>query len=123
MAHNKDPQCYNEDDCEKLEMLIDDVKGFKRLVIAIQSVQAVFVIAALSMCVQSMARLSSTVERQVQIVERQKNIEKKADVAGKQSAEALTLSGRAEANIQWIREGLTEVKMQLRHLTGKSATP
>jgi hypothetical protein len=92
----------------------EPLNGFKKLMIGTLSLQGVFVIASLSLCVNSMNRVSAIAEKQIQIIERQKMIEQKADTASKQSAEALATSSRAEANIQWIREGLTELKMTVR---------
>lgn len=71
--------------------------------------------SALGISVSTMNRVSSLAERQVQIIERQRVMEKKTDVALAKASGALETAGRSEANMAWVREGLTEVKIQIRH--------
>lgn len=82
--------------------------------IAISGIQATIVIVCLSICMNVMTSVAQNSEQIIAISERQKSTENKADRALESSAQALTLSGRAEANIQWIREGLTELKIAVR---------
>jgi hypothetical protein len=98
-----------------------DLSSFKKLTIGILTLQGVFVIASLSLCLNAMNRVSGIAEQQIQIMERQRAIESKTDEGIEKSAEAiakageaLAMSSRAEANIQWIREGLTEIKVAVR---------
>jgi hypothetical protein len=94
----------------------DSVKSLRNWMIGALTIQSAFVMGSMMIAVSTQSSLGNVIEKQVQVIERQKITEEKADNALQKSAEALTLSGRADANIQWIREGLTEVKMQLHRL-------
>jgi len=92
----------------------ESLSGFRRMVIGIMGIEALFVMAALSLTVGVMNRMSAVSERQIQIAERQRVIEKKADDALTSANKALAISGKSEADIAWIREGFTELKMLVR---------
>lgn len=92
----------------------DNLSNFKKLMIGLMGLQSVFVIASLSITLNSMVRLSAFSEKQIQMSERQRVIEKKADEAQTASNRALAISGKSEADIAWIREGFTELKMLVR---------
>jgi len=94
----------------------DPLKSFRRIITGVIGAQGLFVIVCLTMTLNVMGKFSDLAEKQIAIMERQKNIESKADGAVNKSTEALALSGKAEANMQWVREGLTEVKSQLRDM-------
>lgn len=83
----------------------------RKLLIGIVSIQAVFVIATLSIVVGMLQSQAATSENVAALKVRQEMIESKADRAVGDASKALALSGRAESNIAWIREGLTELKM------------
>ncbi len=90
------------------------LSGFRKLSIAILTLQGGFVVISLMLCVSTMNRVSVVAEKQVQIAERQRVLEKKADIALQDASKALTISGKSEADIAWIREGFTEMKAMLR---------
>jgi len=54
-------------------------------------------------------------EKILKIATRQDSSEEKADQAASDAWKALVISGKAEANIAWIREGMTEMKMMFRN--------
>lgn len=101
------PPAPHEDPCRSL-------RTFRSLLVGTLTIQGVFIIAALSFSVSAALRTSSLAEQMIGFSERQKQIEQKADSAREDAAQALVISGKAEANIQWIREGLTEMKMMIR---------
>jgi len=110
--------------CTDVEELRSAHGDFKRLVIAILGLQSVFVIGALTISVNIMRENSAATAERMQIKARQEMIESKADDAGKNALQALAVSGKAESNIAWIREGLTELKISVRErLTNPKPTP
>jgi len=74
-----------------------------------------FVIIALGMTVNVQSTMAAHSETLMQLKTRQEMIEKKADSANSDAARALAISGKAESNIAWIREGLTELKIAVRN--------
>jgi hypothetical protein len=93
----------------------DNLTSFKRLTIAILGIQATMVTVSLLLMVSTMNRVSVVAEKQVQLAERQRVIEQKADSALSDANKALAISGKSEADIAWIREGFTELKMLVRN--------
>lgn len=96
----------------------DTVKSLRNWMIGALTIQTTFVMGSLMICMNTHNTISAVVEKQVQVIERQKFLESKTDLAAKHSSEALTLSSRTDADIQWIRSGLTELKAELRILGG-----
>ena len=107
--------CNMEEPC-------NDLSSFKKLVLAIMAIQTTIVIVCLSLCVNSMSNQAQTNEKLTQVATRQQNLEKKADMAQANSTKALAISGKAESNIAWIREGLTELKLSLRNGSYRAPT-
>lgn len=90
------------------------LKGFRNLVLIVMGLQATFIIGSLTIAVNTMSAVAGQSESIMQLKTRQEMIEKKADDASSNAARALAISGKAESNIAWIREGLTELKMGIR---------
>lgn len=100
--------------CEQHQTPCTGLKNFRALVVGVMGVQAVFVIGALTITVNTMSTIAAHSESLMQLKTRQEMIEKKADVASADASKALAVSGKAESNIAWIREGLTELKIAVR---------
>jgi len=110
--------------CTELEALKDSHASFRRLVISILGLQGVFVIGALMIAINIMRESAGASEQRMQLKTRQEMIEAKADAASKNALQALAISGKAESNIAWIREGLTELKISVRErMTNTKTTP
>ncbi|OEU62566.1 MAG: hypothetical protein BBJ57_09025 [Desulfobacterales bacterium PC51MH44] len=103
----------------------DNLADFKKIAIWVIGFQALFTLALLTACVSILVNQASaserittnhagTNEKILKISTRQEGIEKKADRATADASAALAIAGKAEANIAWIRENLTEVKISLR---------
>lgn len=101
----------------------DSFVNFRKMIIATMGLQAIFVIASLSLAVSTQNRVSVLAEQQIQLRERQRMIEQKADEALSNSTKALTISGKSEADIAWIREGFTELKMLVRNAINDKGGP
>lgn len=91
-----------------------DLSSFRKLVIGILGIQTTIVIVCLSLCVNTMSGQAGLSQKLMQVSTRQEIIEKKADTASSDASKALAISGKAESNIAWIREGLTELKQAVR---------
>jgi len=103
-----------------------DLTSFKKMLTGTIGTQALFTIILLSACLVTMSGLSSANDKinsnqlqvnnqLIRISSRQESIEKKVDQATNDATQALAISGKAEANIAWIREGMTEMKMMFRN--------
>jgi len=90
------------------------LKNFRTTVIGVMTIQSMFVIVALGMTVNTQSSMAAHSETLMQLKTRQEMIEKKADTACTDASKALAVSGKAESNIAWIREGLTELKIAIR---------
>lgn len=90
------------------------LKSFRNLVLIVMGLQATFIIGSLTIAVNTMSAVAAQSEAIMQLKTRQEMIEKKADDASSDAARALAISGKAESNIAWIREGLTELKIAVR---------
>jgi len=105
-------------DCQTIDNNKKDIcpslKSFRTLVIGIMTIQSTFVIVTLSLTVNIQSQMAAQSESLMQLKTRQEIIEQKADDASSDAARALAISGKAESNIAWIREGLTELKIALR---------
>ena len=90
------------------------LSDFKKLVIGILGLQGLFVMASLTLTVNTQRSLAAASEKLMKVETRQEMIEQKADNASADASRALAISGKAESNIAWIREGLTELKIAVR---------
>ena len=119
MSDNKTEGCDHMTPC-------NDLSSFKKMLTWTIGIQALFTITLLSACLVTMAGLSSANDKinanqmhvnnqLIKISSRQENIENKVDQATGDATKALAISGKAEANIAWIREGMTEMKMMFRN--------
>ncbi len=63
------------------EQPCDPLKSFRRIITCVIGAQGVFVIVCLTMTLNVQNRFSELAEKQIAIIERQKNIESKADGA------------------------------------------
>ena len=100
----------------------EDFKSFKKLVLAVMGLQTTMVIVTLTITLNIMASQSANAEKLIEFSTKQRNIEKKADEAFKQASTAFAMSSKAESNIAWIREGLTELKLAVRESKYKPRT-
>jgi len=101
-------------DSEDHKAPCSSLKNFRNLIIGIMTIQSTFVIVSLGMTVNAQSRMAAHSEQLMQLRTRQESIEKKADTAATDASKALAISGKAESNIAWIREGLTELKIAVR---------
>jgi hypothetical protein len=59
---------------------------------------------------EAAAQVNIVIQRQIEFSEKQKAIATKADEALSKANTAMAISAKTEANIEWIRNGQTELK-------------
>ena len=96
------------------------LRNFRALVIGILSLQAVFVTVPMVQSVSIQKEQARQAQELMAVSTRQEMIEQKADTASADALKALAISGKAESNIAWIREGLTELKIAVREQRGRA---
>jgi hypothetical protein len=106
----------------KDEAPCQDLSSFKKLVLGILALQTTIVIVSLSLCVNIMSSQATTTEKLMQTSTRLEMVEAKTDKAVSDASRALAISGKSEANIAWIREGMTEMKIMFRNGNFRATT-
>ena len=99
---------------EHCKKTCDELGSFKKIVQWAIGLQITFTMICLTVCINVMSTQSTNNQKLTELSTKQKSIDEKSERAREDALKALATSGRAESNIAWIREGLTELKMSIR---------
>lgn len=92
----------------------DALSNFRKIVLTMMGVQMTIVVVCLTLCVNIMRDQSAVNQRLVEIGTIQKDLAQKVDDAKFDAARSLAVGLKAESDVAWIREGMTEIKLYMR---------
>ena len=107
----------HKEPCGTVDAVSRELSTFKKIMIGFTTVNSGLLILCVTLVVNAAIRTSDVAEKNIEITTKQAGLEKKVDAASRDAAQALAISGKAEAHIAWIREGLTEIKINMRNGT------
>jgi hypothetical protein len=107
----------HKEPCQTVESVGKELSSFKKLMIGFTTINSGLLILCFGLCVNAAVSTSQVAKENIAIITRLNNQEKKIDGAVQNATQALAVSGKAEAHIAWIREGLTEIKINMRNGT------
>lgn len=103
-----------KNDCFSNKSGCDELQSFKKLILGVMGLQTTIVIVTLTMSVSITKEQSKQNSRITEMAAFQKSLERRITETKETATAALAMSGKADANIAWIREGLTELKLSVR---------
>lgn len=110
----KEERNMTQEAMEHCKNTCNELGSFKRIVQWAIGLQITFTMICLTVCLNVISTQSINNQKLTELSTKQKSINEKAERAREDALKALATSGRAESNIAWIREGLTELKISVR---------